>query len=119
MSTISANTPVKRKAPRGTPFTKENAKAFSLTANQAKRARAEMRRKLLKTVIDEGLEKYFAEAIKNADEKMMNVIEKASKLTGVDFTSSEESVQRLDVKADANLKTQHTGDINITFKDAT
>ena len=111
--------PPKRKL-NGRLFTKENAKAFSITANQAKKARAEMRRQLLKAAIDEGIDKYFVQAIKTGDEKLMNIVEKATKLVGLQHDQSEDAVaNKLEVKADANVKTKHDGTINIVFKDAT
>ena len=85
----------------GRPFTSETAKALQASANAAKKLRREMRAKMLQTVVTEGLEKYLAKAIKSGDEKLMNIVVAASKLTGVDFTSSEDAVQRVDAKVDA------------------
>ena len=91
----------KRKMPLGRPFTSEQAKALQASANAAKKLRREMRAKMLNTVATEGLEKYLAKAIKTGDEKLMNIVVAASKLTGVDFTSSEDAIQRVDAKVDA------------------
>lgn len=99
-------------------ITKENAPQYVMSAVAAKKARAEMRRKLLQVVIDEGLEKYLAKAIKSGDPDMLGIVEKASKLTGIDFASSEEAVQRMDVKADANIKGKHDMTLNLTFSEA-
>ena len=85
----------------GRPFTSETAKALQASANAAKKLRREMRAKMLQTVVTEGLEKYLAKAIKSGDEKLMNIVVAASKLTGVDFTSSEDAIQRVDAKVDA------------------
>ena len=92
----------KRPVPKGlTPFTPETSKAVQAKAAAAKRLRAEMRRRLLDTVANEGLEKYLAKAIKSGDEKLMNIVMNASKLTGVDFAASEEAVQRVQANVDA------------------
>lgn len=92
----------KRPVPKGlTPFTSESSKAVQAKANAAKRLRSEMRRRLLDTVANEGLEKYLAKAIKSGDEKLMNIVMNASKLTGVDFAASEEAVQRVQANVDA------------------
>ena len=84
----------------GRPFTSETAKALQASANAAKKLRREMRAEVWQTVVTEGLEKYLAKSIKSGDEKLMNIVVAASKLTGVDWTSSEEAVQRVDAKVD-------------------
>lgn len=105
----------KKKLP-GRPFTSEQAKALQASANAAKKLRREMRAKMLQTVVTEGLEKYLAKAIKSGDEKLMSIVVSASKLTGIDFTSSEEAVTKVDVKSDSKITA--SGPINITFSDA-
>lgn len=111
-----AQTPDKpqKKLP-GRPFTSEQAKSLQASANAAKKLRREMRAKMLQTVATEGLEKYLAKAIKTGDEKLMNIVVAASKLTGVDFTSSEEAVQRVDAKLDQ--KTQGKVEIVVSGLD--
>lgn len=84
----------------GVPFTVENAKQMKARSDAVRRMRNQMRTRLLETVVNEGLEKYFAQAIKTGDLEMMTIVEKASKLTGVDFTSSPEAITKLDVKSD-------------------
>lgn len=101
-----------KKMPRGTPFTSESSKAVQARAAAMRKLRKEMRQKMLETVANEGLEKYLAKAIKSGDEKLMNVVMAASKLTGVDFAASEEAVQRVDAKVDA--KTQ--GKLEVVVK---
>jgi hypothetical protein len=81
-------------------FTPMTAKEASALAAKAKQMRKQMRAKLLETAIDEGIEKYFAKALKNMDAEGIAVVEKAARLVGLDFASSEESVQRVDVKSD-------------------
>lgn len=106
----------KKSAPKkkiGVPFTSENAKQMKARADLSRRLRSQMRLKLLETVATEGLEKYFAKAIKTGDVDLMTIVEKASKLTGVDFTSSPEAVTKVDVKSDnkvdAKLNVSVTG----------
>lgn len=109
----------KKSAPKkkiGVPFTSENAKQMKARADLSRRLRSQMRLKLLETVATEGLEKYFAKAIKTGDVDLMTIVEKASKLTGVDFTSSPEAVTKVDVKSDNKVST--SGTLNITFSDA-
>ena len=103
---------VKRKTPQGRPFTSESSKAVQKKAAEMRKLRKEMRRRMLETVSKEGLEHYMAKAIKTGDEKLMNIVVAASKLTGVDFTSSEDAVQRVDAKVDA--KTQ--GKLEVVVK---
>lgn len=104
-----------KKVPRGTPFTPETSKAVQARAAAMRKLRKEMRQKMLETVANEGLEKYLAKAIKSGDEKLMNVVMAASKLTGVDFAASEEAVQRVDAKVDQ--KTQGKVEIVVSGLD--
>ena len=90
----------KKKKVVGIPFTPDTAKQAKARADLSRRLRAQMRARLLDTVVQEGLEKYFAKAIKTGDVDLMTIVEKASKLTGVDFTSSPEAITKLDVKSD-------------------
>ena len=94
-----SNAPKKKKVV-GIPFTPDTAKQAKARADLSRRLRAQMRARLLDTVVQEGLEKYFAKAIKTGDVDLMTIVEKASKLTGVDFTSSPEAITKLDVKSD-------------------
>ena len=100
----------------GKPFTSETSKAVQARAAAMRKLRKEMRQKMLETVSTEGLEKYLAKAIKTGDEKLMNIVVAASKLTGVDFAASEEAVTKVDVKSDSKITA--SGPINITFSDA-
>lgn len=90
-----------KQEPKKYRITKENAAEFCKSAAAAKKARAEMRRKLLQTAISVGIEKYFEKAIKTMDPDAIAVVERASKLVGLDFGSSEEAVQRVNAKVDA------------------
>jgi len=82
------------------PFDSVSAKQAQLVSARARSLRKQMRAKLLDTAINEGLDKYFAKAIKNMDAEAIAVVEKAAKLVGLDFASSEEAVQKLDLKSD-------------------
>jgi hypothetical protein len=98
------------------PFTPMNAKEMAALSAKVRQMRKQMRAKMLETAISEGLDKYLAKAIKNMDPDAIEVVAKASKLVGIDFGSSEESVQRMDVKSDNKVNT--SGTLNITFTDA-
>lgn len=96
----------------GRPFTSESSKAVQAKASAAKRIRREMRQKMLMAMVNAGLENYFEKALKTNDEKLMTIVEKASKLVGADFGASEEAIQRVDAKVDA--KTQ--GKLEVVVK---
>lgn len=121
------NLPVKRKCgrPKGSgtlanlkPFDSERAKAISAKANAAKAARQEMRRRILATVCQEGIDKYVAKALRDGNAELMAVCEKAINMTGLNYRDSEDAVQNLHVTAEttSNVKADHS--INITFTDA-
>lgn len=112
--TAENSAPTEKKVP-GRPFTSESSKAVQARAAAMRKLRKEMRQKMLETVANEGLEKYLAKAIKSGDEKLMNVVMAASKLTGVDFAASEEAVQRVDAKVDQ--KTQGKVEIVVSGLD--
>ena len=86
-----------------TPFTPLTAKQAQEASARARSLRKQFRAKLLDTAINEGLDKYFAKAIKNMDAEAIAVVEKAAKLVGLDFASSEEAVQKLDLKSDSKV----------------
>ena len=85
------------------PFDSVSAKQAQLVSARARSLRKQMRAKLLDTAINEGLDKYFAKAIKNMDPEAIAVVERAAKLVGLDFASSEEAVQKLDLKSDSKV----------------
>lgn len=97
------------------PFDSVTAKQAQLVSARARSLRTQMRAKLLDTAINEGLDKYFAKALKTMDADAIEVVSKAAKLVGLDFASSEEAVQKMEVKSDSKLTT--SGPINITFTD--
>ena len=98
----------------GRPFTTESSKAVQAKASAAKRIRREMRQKMLMAMVNAGLENYFEDALKSKDEKLMSIVEKASRLIGADFAASEEAVQRVDAKVDAKTNNK----LEIVVKDA-
>lgn len=115
--TDNVQKPKKNPVPKGlTPFTPLTAKQAQEASARARSLRKQFRAKLLDTAINEGLDKYFAKAIKNMDAEAIAVVEKAAKLVGLDFASSEEAVQKIDLKSDNKVAT--SGTLNITFSDA-
>lgn len=98
------------------PFDSVSAKQAQLVSARARSLRKQMRAKLLETAINEGIDKYFAKALQTMDADAIAVVEKAAKLVGLDFGSSEESVQKVDVKSDTTVK--GIGPVNISFTPA-
>jgi len=98
------------------PFDSVSAKQAQLVSARARSLRKQMRAKLLETAINEGIDKYFARALKTMDADAIAVVEKAAKLVGLDFGSSDEAVQKLDVKSDTTVK--GIGPVNISFTPA-
>lgn len=94
-----------------------------LTAKQAQEAsvrsrnlRKQMRAQLLDAAVhDAKIGDLFVQAFKKKDMDLLELVEKGMKLTGLDFASSEEAVQKMEVKSDSKLTT--SGPINITFTD--
>lgn len=109
--TAKNSAPTEKKVP-GRPFTSETSKAVQAKANAAKRIRREMRQKMLMAMVNAGLENYFEKALKTNDEKLMTIVEKASKLVGADFGASEEAIKRVDAKVDQ--KTQGKLEVVVT-----
>ena len=111
MDNSAENSAKKRKQPRGKPFTPETSKAVQAKAIATRELRRQMRRKMLEAVMDEGLDKYLVKALKTLDTDAMTVVEKASKLVGLDFASSDEAAQNIKVEA----KTDSTVDTTVKF----
>lgn len=96
--------PKKNPVPKGlTPFTALNAKQAQEASVKARNLRKAMRAKILQAAVDEGIDKLFQQAIKKKDMELLELVEKGLKLTGLDFASSEDAVQKLDVKSDAKV----------------
>lgn len=119
--------PVKRRPgrPKGsgtlenlTPFTSERAKAISAKANEAKKARAGLRRRMLAAAVEAGLESQFMKALQTGDSELMNIVVQASRLTGADFSSSEEAVQKVKLNAETKSDIKMSGPLKFIIEDA-
>ena len=86
-------------------------------AVKVRQMRKEMRAKLLEAAVNEGIDKYFIKALKANDAEGIAVVEKAAKLVGLDFASSEEAVTKVDVKSDTKISSNTP--LQIKFVDAT
>lgn len=102
----------KKKMPVGQLFTPMNAKQAQEASVRSRNLRKQMRAQILQAAVDEGIDKLFKQAIKKKDMDLLELVEKGLKLTGLDFASSEEAVQKLDVKSDSTVN----GAINVTVK---
>ena len=96
---------VKRKQPEGVPFTSVTAKEAQKASIRARNMRTKMRAQILEAAINEGIDQMFIKALKAKDLDRMAIIEKALKLTGLDFASSEDAVQKMavDSKNESNV----------------
>lgn len=114
----SAGKPQKKK-PRGRPITSENAKEFALSAAKAKKLRKEARAKMLAaltTKLDMGEELYLA--MYNKDEKYLGMIERATRLVGLQHDQSPDAVaQKIALDAKANVKKDST--VKLILEDLT
>lgn len=117
----SASKP-RRRGP-GRRITKENAKEMAISAAKAKAMRKEARAKMLSALTNDlDLGKELLKAMKGKDEKYLGMIEKATRLVGLQHDQSEDAIgQKISVnaKTDANLNAKlELPSINITFEDA-
>lgn len=106
----------KRKKVIGRPITKENAKQYQLSAARAKRLRKEARAKMLSALAESmDLGKELLKAMKGKDEKYLGMIEKATRLVGLQHDQSEDAIAQ---KISLNAKTDNrvSGNVNITVK---
>lgn len=103
-------TPTSGKKLRGKPITKETAKQYQLSAARAKALRKEARMKMLAALTTElDLGEELKKAMKSGDEKYLNMIEKATRLVGLQHDQSEDAVaQKLNIQADAKVKSDST-----------
>lgn len=101
------------------PFDHARSLAVQAKAAEARKARAEMRRKLLAAVCEEGIDKHLIKALKEANVDLMTCCEKAVKMTGLDFQSSEESVQKLAIDAKSESKVSADTTLHVTIEDVT
>lgn len=103
-ATASDSAPKPRKLPQAMEqykYTPETAKEAAKRAAYCRSLRAKMRKKLLEAAVDAGIDKIYAKALKTGDVEAMTVAREGMKLVGLDFASSEESVQRTESKIDA------------------
>ena len=117
----SANKP-RRRGP-GRRITKENAKEMAISAAKAKAMRKEARAKMLAALTNDlDLGKELLKAMKGKDEKYLGMIEKATRLVGLQHDQSEDAIAQkisLNAKTDANVNARvELPSINITFEDA-
>lgn len=105
----------KKRVPNAQVFTPMNAREAQQASVRARNLRKQMRAQILQAAVDEGIDKLFRRALKSADLDQMALIEKALKLTGLDFGSSEESVSKLQVDATTDNKTELSGQIEFVI----
>lgn len=105
----------KKRVPNAQVFTPMNAREAQQASVRARNLRKQMRAQILQAAVDEGIDKLFRKALKSADLDQMALIEKALKLTGLDFGSSEEAVSKLQVDATTDNKTELSGQIEFVI----
>ena len=104
---------------RGRPFTRENAKTMQLSAAAAKKRRKAARMRMLTALTDElDLGQELLRAMREKDEMYLGMIMTATKLVGLQHEQSSEAIaQKLEVKADANVKKDST--VKLVIEDFT
>jgi hypothetical protein len=105
----------KQRKPLPQAFTPMTAKQAQEASVRARNLRKQMRAQILQAAVDEGIDKLFRKALKSSDLDQMALIEKALKLTGLDFGSSEEAVNKLQVDAKTDNKTELSGQIEFVI----
>ena len=93
---------------------KELAREAGIKSGIVQRIRKEMRAKMLQAAIENGVEKLFGQSLKNLDMEGMKVVAEAMRLVGIDYSSSEEAVQK--IKADIKADQKMSGNVNINIK---
>lgn len=88
-----------------TPFTTVSAKAAVEACNRAKALRKQMRAQILEDAINGGIGQLLIKAIKSGDLDQMTICEKAMRLVGLDYASSDEVKHGFSVKASAGGET--------------
>lgn len=84
-------------------LTPMKAKELAALSNKVQAMRKQMRAKLLESAINEGIDRYYIKALQNLDPEAITVVEKALKIVGLDFSSSDEAPKSgLSVKASAS-----------------
>lgn len=84
-------------------LTPMKAKELAALSNKVQAMRKQMRAKLLESAINEGIDRYYIKALQNLDPEAITVVEKALKIVGLDFSSSDEAPKSgVSVKASAS-----------------
>ena len=100
--------PASQPAPKkkiGRPFTKENAMAFSIKANQVKKMRKQARAQILNEMVTKlNLGDEMVKSIKAHDIDQVTLLEKAIRIVGLHHDQSEDSIQQIKLDANANVK---------------
>ena len=100
----------------GRPITKETDRAYQMSSTQAKRARKEARTKMLAALthdLDIGVE--LLKAMRSKDDTYLNMIERAARLTGLEWNQSDEGrIANLNVKSENTNTT--TGTLEVVVK---
>lgn len=103
----------------GRPITKETAKQYQLSAARAKRLRKEARAKMLAALaerMDLGTELF--KAMKGKDDKYLSMIERATRLVGLQHDQSPEALaQRFEVKSDSNINAKTDNTLHFIIED--
>ena len=101
----------KRGRPKGSnglanlkPFDHDRSMAMQAKAAEARRARAEMRRRILATVCEVGVDKYVAKALKEQNLDLMTLCEKAVNMTGLSYKDSEENILHVKAETKSDVK---------------
>lgn len=106
----------KKRMPNGRLITKETARQYQISAAKAKRLRKEARMKMLAaltTSLDLGQE--LLKAMNKRDEAYLGMIEKATRLTGLQWEQSDEGrEQRLHVNSKSEVN--HSGKVDASLK---
>lgn len=106
----------KKRIPNGRLITKETARQYQISAAKAKRLRKEARMKMLAaltTSLDLGQE--LLKAMNKRDEAYLGMIEKATRLTGLQWEQSDEGrEQRLHVNSKSEVN--HSGKVATSLK---
>lgn len=114
------NAPKKKRKVIGRPITKETAKQYQISSARAKKLRKEARAKMLAALtLDLDLGGEILKAMKSRDDQYLAMIEKATRLVGLQHDQSSEALaQRFEVKSknDTTLKTD--GTIKFVIEDA-
>lgn len=103
----------------GRPITKETAKQYQLSAARAKSLRKQARARMLSALTERlDLGDELLKAMKGKDDKYLSMIERATRLVGLQHDQSPEAIaQKLEVKSDTTVAQKR--DIVINFRKAT